>query len=86
MSGDALAGTPVAVAGVLGVSAEGSIVYFVAAGVLAANTREYEYVNAEGDREKASESAANEPGARELVRVLPAARRRARDDVHRAAR
>ena len=61
LSGDALSGTPGAVAGVLGVSAEGSIVYFVAAGVLATNTREYEYVNAEGDREKASESAANEP-------------------------
>ena len=52
---------PADVVGVLGSSADGSIVYFAAGGVLAENTREYEYVNAGGEREQASEAAAAEP-------------------------
>ena len=61
VSGDVLTGSPAGVVGVLGGSADGSRVYFVAGGVLAADTREYEYVNAKGEHEKASETAASEP-------------------------
>ena len=61
VSDDALTGSPAGVVGVLGGSADGSAVYFVAGGVLAGDTREYEYVNAKGEHEKASETAASEP-------------------------
>ena len=57
----ALTASPAGVLGVLGASSDGSIVYFAAAGVLAENTREYEYVNAQGDTEHGSETAASEP-------------------------
>ncbi len=60
VSPDALTGRPAGVVGVLGGSGDGSAVYFVAGGVLAGDTREYEYVNAKGEHENASETAANE--------------------------
>ena len=59
---ETLAGAGAGVAGVVGGSGDGSVVYFVAGGVLATDTREYEYVNAKGEREKASEAAGSEPG------------------------
>ena len=61
VSDDALTGSPAGVVGVLGGPADGSAVYFVAGGVLAGDTREYEYVNAKGEHEKASETAGSEP-------------------------
>ena len=65
IAGDQLTGSPGAVLGVLGASADGSTVYFAAAGVVAENAREYEYVNAQGEHEHASETAANEPDLRQ---------------------
>ena len=61
LSGDPLTGSPGGVVGVLGASSDGSIVYFAADGVLAENTREYEYLGAQGEHEHGSETAANEP-------------------------
>ncbi len=61
LADDSLSGTTPDVLGVLGSSADGSAVYFAAGGVLAENTREYEYVNAAGEHEKASEAPASEP-------------------------
>ena len=57
-TGVVLTGSPPGVLGVLGASSDGSVVYFAAAGVLAENTREYEYVNANGDHQRGSETAA----------------------------
>ena len=57
----AVTASPAGVLGVLGASADASIVYFGAAGVLAENTRAYEYVNAQGEHEHGSEAAATEP-------------------------
>jgi hypothetical protein len=59
-AGEALSGTPADVVGVLGSSTTGSVVYFAAGGRFAEDVRNYEYVNAQGEREHASEEPADE--------------------------
>jgi hypothetical protein len=72
-AGDALSGTPADVVGVLGSSADGSVVYFAAGGRFAENSRKYEFVNAKGEHEHASETPAGEEevhqGGEELVNL-----------------
>ncbi len=59
-AGDALSGSPADLAGVLGVSADGSTVYFAAGSTFTQNPREYEYTNTNGEHIKATESPADE--------------------------
>jgi hypothetical protein len=62
-AGDQLSGSPADVLGVLGSSAGGSAVYFAAGGRFAEDVREYEYVNAKGESEHASEEPVEETEA-----------------------